>query len=401
LLQCTKTSANASLAVDSAELRLNGKADHVLGARLFRTHMIRGRGLGIELRLQAKTFLSTSTTIERNKREGVLTRSPHIRNLSLACLIAFACSAATAVAQTWPTRFVTLVVPFGPGSGSDTVARIIAARTSELIGQQVVVENLGGAGGLIAVSRVAKAAPDGYQVVLGAVDTFAQSQYLQKTPPYNAKTDFTPVALAVEQPLVLTVRKELPVTNLKEFAAYVKANQHKMQFGSAGIGAAPHLACLLLTSAIGATVTHVPYRSSAPALQDMIAGNLDYYCPLAVAAIPLVEGKSIKALAVLTRERSPLLPDLPTASEQGFEVVDGYYWMGLFLPKGTPEPIVTTLNSTISAALDTASVQARLRDVAATVVARERRSSAYLAKYLEDEIVKWAATMKASGITPQ
>lgn len=327
-------------------------------------------------------------------------RLPYIRQMSFACLMALAC-VAPAAAQTWPTRFMTLVVPFGPGSGTDIVSRIITARVSEVLGQQVVVENVGGAGGIIGVSRAAKAAPDGYQMVLGAVDTFAQSQSTLKSPPYNPITDFTPVGLAVEQPLVLTVRKDLPVANLKEFSTYVKANQAKMQFGSAGVGGAPHLACFQITSVIGATVTHVPYRSSAPALQDMIAGNLDFYCPLAVGAMRLIENGSLKALAILTRDRSPLMPDMPTAAEQGFDGVDGYYWMGFFFPKGTPEPIVATLNAAINAALDTPSVQARLREVATTAVARERRSPAYLQKYVESEIAKWAAIVKASGVTPQ
>jgi len=330
----------------------------------------------------------------------------YLHNLGIASLAALALGAGASTAQTsnaqsWPSRFVTLVVPFGPGSGSDIVARIIAARVSEVLGQQVVVENLGGAGGTIAVSRVAKAAPDGYQMVLGAVDTFAQSQSLFKTPPYNAVADFTPVALAVEQPIVLTVRNTLPVNNLKEFVAYVKENQSKMTFGSAGVGAAPHLACSQLTAAIGATVTHVPYRGSAPAMQDMIAGNLDYYCPLAVGAIPLIDNKQLKVLAILTPERSPLLPELPTAREQGVDAIDGYYWMGFFFPKGVPEPIVTKLNAALSAALDTPAVQARLREVATTVVANDRRSAAYLQKYVESEITKWAAAMKASGVAPQ
>lgn len=324
-----------------------------------------------------------------------------VRNAGLACLIALAWSAAPAAAQKWPTRFVTLVVPFGPGSGTDIVARIIAARASEVLGQQIVVENIGGAGGMIGVSRVAKAAPDGYQLVLGAVDTFAQSQSIHKSTPYNPVTDFTPVGLAVEQPLVLTVKNELPVSNLKEFAAYMKANHAKMQFGSAGVGGAPHLACSQIANAVEVTVTHVPYRSSAPALQDLIAGNLDFYCPLAVGAMRMIENKSLKALAILTQERSPLMPDLPTAKEQGFADIDGYYWMGFFFPKGTPDSIVTTLNAAINEALDTPSVQARLRDVATTVVPPERRSPDYLRKYVESEIKKWAATVKASGITPQ
>jgi tripartite-type tricarboxylate transporter receptor subunit TctC len=310
-------------------------------------------------------------------------------------------SAQTSSAQNWPSRFVTLVVPFGPGSATDIAARILAPRLSELLGQQVVIEDIGGAGGTIGVSRVAKALPDGYQVVLGAVDTFAQSQSLFKNPPYNSVADFIPVALAMEQPLLLTVKQDLPVNNLREFAAYVRTNQARMQFGSSGVGSAPHLACFQLTAAIGASVTHVPYRASAPALQDLIAGRLDFYCPIAVAAIPQIGNKALKALAILTRERSALLPDLATAKEQGFDGVDGYYWMGFFFPKGTPDPIVKTLNAAIDGTLDSEVVQARLRDLGTTVVARERRSADYLRQFLDSEIAKWAATMKASGVTPQ
>jgi tripartite-type tricarboxylate transporter receptor subunit TctC len=265
----------------------------------------------------------------------------------------------------------------------------------------VIVEDLGGAGGTIAVSRVAKAPPDGYQIVLGAVDTFAQSQFLFKEPPFNSVTDFVPVGLAVEQPLLLVVRNDLPVTNLKEFAAYLKANQTKMRFGSAGIGAAPYLACSMLTRSIGATATHVPYRSAAPALEDMIRGDIDYYCPLSISASGLIESKSIKVLAVLTHDRSLLYPDVPTAREQGFDVVDGYYWMGLFAPKDTPAPIVATLNAALGRALDEPAVQSRLREASATVVAPERRSSAYLKDYLGTEITKWAGIMKASNVPQQ
>ncbi len=322
-----------------------------------------------------------------------------VRNLGFACALLGGIT--SAAAQSWPSHAVSLTVPFGPGSGSDTVARIIAGRVAEILGQPVIVENLGGAGGTIAVSRAAKAAPDGYQVVLGAVDTFAQSQSLFKVPPYDAVADFTPVALAVEQPLILITRSEIPARNLQEFAAYLKTNQEKMQFGSTGVGSGPYLACFLLNSAIGVNVTSVPYRSSAPAFTDMMAGTLDYYCPLAVGAIPFIENKQVNALAILTAQRSSLLPDLPTAKEQGFDVVDGYYWMGFFLPKGTPEPIVTRLNAAIVAALDTPAVQDRLRVVATTVVAAERRTPAYLKAFLAGEIAKWRATMQASGVTPQ
>ena len=318
-----------------------------------------------------------------------------------ACLAAFAWSAVPAAAQEWPTRFITMIVPFGSGSASDTVARILAPSISEVLGQQIVVENVGGAGGTIGTGRAAKAAADGYTMVMGAVDTFAQSQSLFKNPPYNSVADFTPVGLAVEQPLLLTIRKDLPAENLKEFAAYTKANQAKMQFASAGVGSAVHLACFQFTAAIGATVTHVPYRSSAPALQDLIAGRLDFYCPIAVAAIPPLQNKSLKAVAILTQTRSPLLPDLPTAKEQGFDGIDGYYWMGFFFPKGVPEPIVTKLNAAINKALDTPVVQERLKTLVTTAVPPDHRSSAYLQTYLASEITKWAATMKAGGVVPQ
>jgi tripartite-type tricarboxylate transporter receptor subunit TctC len=324
-----------------------------------------------------------------------------IRSVSFACLLALASGTGLAAADSWPRRVVTLTVPFGPGSGSDTVARIIAGRVAEILGQPLIVENLGGAGGTIGVSRVAKAAPDGYQILLGAVDTFAQSQSLFKNPPYDSVADFTPVALAVEQPLILITRPAIPAKNLQDFARYVKTNQDKMQFGSTGVGSGPYLACFLLNAAIGAQVTAVPYRSSAPAFMDMIAGNLDYYCPLAVGAIPFIDNKQVNALAILTAERSSLLPNLPTAKEQGFNVVDGYYWMGFFLPKGTPEPIVSKLNAAINAALDADSVRTRLREVATTVVPPAHRTPAYLQDYLAGEITKWRGIMEASGVTPQ
>ena len=307
-------------------------------------------------------------------------------------------AAAQGPTKDWPTRFVTVVVPFGAGSGTDTVARIIGARMSEELGQQVIIENVGGAGGMIGVSRVAKAAPDGYTLVMGAVDTFAQNQSLYANPQYDAAKDFSPVALAVEQPLILIARKEIPAANLQEFAAHLKANPGRMQFGSSGIGSAPHLACFQIVTAVGADVAHVPYRGSAPALQDMLAGNLDFYCPLAASATPLIEGKSVKALAMLTRERSALMPDLPTAAEQGIAAVDGYYWMGFFLPKGAPDAIVARLGASINVALDTPAVQTRLREVGTTVVAPARRSPAALQAFVESEIEKWAATIKANGI---
>jgi tripartite-type tricarboxylate transporter receptor subunit TctC len=304
-----------------------------------------------------------------------------------------------AMAQDWPTRPVTMVVPFAAGSASDTLARILGARLSEVLGQQVIIENVGGAGGMTGVARVAKAAPDGYQFVLGGIDTFAQNQTLYKKPLYNSANDFEPVALMVEQAIILVTRNELPVKDLKEFTAYAKANQAKMQYGSAGAGSGSHLACAQLNAAIGVDVTHVPYRGSPPAMQDLIAGRIDYFCALAAAAMPQISSNSMRAVAILTRNRSPLLPNLASAHEQGLTDFDSYFWSGFFLPKGTPATIVQKLHAAGVATLDTPSTQERLKEVGVTVVAAERRSSDYLKRFLNGEIEKWAVAIKASGVS--
>jgi tripartite-type tricarboxylate transporter receptor subunit TctC len=327
-----------------------------------------------------------------------LARMPHA---ALGLAVALAALVTSAQAQDWPTRPMTLVVPFGPGSGTDLVARHLAAPIGEKLGQTLVVQNMGGAGGLIGVSRVAKAAPDGYELVVGSLDTFAQSPSLRKQPPYDPVKDFVPAGLAVQQPLILIARKDLPVSNMREFAEYVKQNGSKMQFGSAGVGTANHLVCYELTRAMGATVTHISYRGSAEAMTDMLAGHLDFYCILAIGAVPFIKAGTLKPIAVLTHERSPALPDLPTAKEQGYDFGDFYYWMGLFFPKNTPAPIVSKFNAAMGAALDRPDLQARLRDVATTVAPPERRSPEYLRDFLASEIKTWGKAIKESGIEPQ
>lgn len=307
----------------------------------------------------------------------------------------------TASADTWPSHYLTLVVPFGAGSGTDMIARIVSARASEILGQRIIVEDVGGAGGTIAVGRVVKATPDGYEFIIGAVDTFAQSQYLFENPPADTMNDFEPIALAVEEPLVLVTRTALGVSNLKEFVAYLKAHQTEMRFGSAGIGAAPYLACAMITRAVGAKTTHVPYRAAAPAIHDMIGGDIDYYCPLAVSAVPFMKDSGLKMLAVLTADRSPIFPDLPTAREQGVDMADGYYWNAFFAPKGTPPEIINKLNAAISAALDDKKVQSQLLALAATVVPADQRTPEYLGNYLKEEISKWSHIMAENNVPRQ
>jgi tripartite-type tricarboxylate transporter receptor subunit TctC len=306
---------------------------------------------------------------------------------------------AGADAQGWPTRPVSMVVPFAPGGSVDVMARLLQARLSEVLGQQVIIENLPGAGGMLGSARVAKAPPDGYEFVLGIAGTHAQNQTLYKNPLYNAATDFAPVALIAEQPTVLVTRKDLPPKNLPEFIAYAKANQAKMQYGSAGAGSANHLACVLLDAAIGVNVTHVPFRGGGPAMQELLGGRIDYMCNIVTNALPQIEAKSVKPIALLSTARSPSLPYVASAKEQGLPDFDASTWYAIFLPKGTPAPIVQKLHDAIVATMDTPAVQERLKDIGADLVAPERRSPDYLAKFVVSEIARWAAPIKASGVS--
>jgi tripartite-type tricarboxylate transporter receptor subunit TctC len=316
--------------------------------------------------------------------------------LTAAALPATTCIVA---AQTYPLRPVTMVVPYPPGAGIDILGRILSPRLSEHLGQQVIVENVGGTGGMTGSARVARAAPDGYTFVLGNTGTHAQNQTLYKNPLYNAATDFAPVVLIAETPQVLVARRDLPTDKLRDFIAFAKANQAKMQFGSAGTGSPGHLTCALLNAAVGVNVTHIPYRGAAPALQDLIAGRIDYLCTIASTVIPHFESGTIKPLAILSHNRAPSLPELASAHEQGLSEFDASTWQAFFMPKGTPAAIVQKLHDATVAAMSIPAVQDRLRESGSDAVAFERQSPEYLQKLVEREIRKWAAPIKAAGIS--
>ena len=303
-----------------------------------------------------------------------------------------------AMAQAWPARHLTMVVPFTAGSASDALGRLLAARMSEVLGQQVIVENVGGAGGMVGTARVARAEPDGYQFVLGGTDTLAQNQTLYRTPQYNAATDFAPVGLVGDQALMLVIRKDLAVDGLNALAAYAKANADKMQYASSGLGSASHLTCAQLTKWLGADVVHVSYRGSGPALQDMIAGRIDYFCSLAASAMPHIDNKLLRTIAVLSKDRSPFVPEVATAREQGMPDMDSYFWSMAAYPKGTPKEIVDKLAKAISDTLDTPLLQERLKTIAVVPPPRERRGPAAAQAHIDSEIAKWATIIKASGV---
>jgi tripartite-type tricarboxylate transporter receptor subunit TctC len=309
----------------------------------------------------------------------------------LACVTA-------ASAQTYPNRPITMVIPFAAGGPTDVLGRLVGQRMSETLGTQVIIENVGGAGGMTGSLRVAQATPDGYTMVLGTVGTHAQNQTLYKRPLYNAVTDFTPVALIAEVPIVLIARKDLPVNDLKEFVAYARKNQDKMSYGSAGTGSATHLACVVLDTAMGTHITHVPYRGTGPAMSDLQAGRIDFLCEVITAAKAQIDGKTVKGLALMTTPRSPVLPDLPTTAEQGVDA-QGYTWNALFLPKGAPDAVVAKLHDAALDAMHNAVVKDRLQALGAQIVSDDRATPQYLAGFVKSEIEKWAVPIKASGAT--
>jgi tripartite-type tricarboxylate transporter receptor subunit TctC len=321
-----------------------------------------------------------------------------LKNWTVAFLAAALAAVGVARASSWPTRPVTMVVPFAAGGPTDVVGRILAGRLGDILKKQVVVLNVGGAGGMTGADRVARANPDGYEVLLGTVGTQAYSQTLYKKPLYSATKDFAPVVLVAEQPLVLVVRKDFPAASLKDFAAYAKANAAKLSFGSGGAGSATHLGCVLLNAKLGIKVQHVPYRGSAPALQDLMAGRIDYLCDAVSTELSPIKAGSVKPIAMLTMRRSAVLPDVATAKEQGF-AVDANNWIGLFFPHGTPDSIVRRLRDATVAAMNTPSLRVRMETIGTDIVAADRTSSSYLQHYVASEIKKWAAPIKESGVT--
>ena len=321
-----------------------------------------------------------------------------LKTVLAAALIGSCALSGAAIAQDWPTRPITLVVPFAAGGGIDVSARLQALKMGELLGQTIVVENVGGAAGMTGAVRVAKAPPDGYTFLIGNTGTQAYSQSLHKKPLFNSITDFTPVGLVSESPRILLARKDLPVNNLQEFIAYAKANQSKMQFGSAGIGSGTHLPCVLLNLAMGVNIQHVPYRGAGPVMQDLIAGRIDYMCDTIQTGAAQAKQNTVKGIAVMAAKRVPIIANLGTTGEQGLPGVEASVWNAFFFPKGTPDPIVRKLNKVMNQMIEDAAIRKKLEDLGLEIVPPEQRTPEYLAKYLPDEIARWGKVVEAAGI---
>jgi tripartite-type tricarboxylate transporter receptor subunit TctC len=302
-------------------------------------------------------------------------------------------------AADWPTRPITLIVPFAAGGGVDLSARIQAQRMGELLGQPIVVENVGAAGGMAGSARVVKADPDGYTMLMGNSGTQAFSQALYKAPLYNSLTDLTPVGLATESPRILIARNDFPAANLQDFVAYVKANQSQMQFASAGVGSGTHLPCVLLNMAMGVSVTHVPYRGEAPAQQDLIGGRIDYMCSTIQTGAALAKQGTVKGLAVMAARRAKIIPDLATSTEQGLPGVEASVWNAFFLPPHVPASIAAKLNKAMSDTLDDRAIHTRLEDLGLEITPPERRTPDYLAKFQAEEVARWGKVVHDAGIS--
>ena len=310
-----------------------------------------------------------------------------------------ALASGTLQAQEWPTRPITLVVPFSPGGGIDASARLQALHMSGLLGQPIIVENIGAAAGMAGGQRVVNAPPDGYTFLIGNTGTHAYNQTLYKKPLYNSATDFQPVGLMTESPRILVARKDLPVNGLQEFVAYAKANQAKMQYASAGVGSGTHLPCALFNLTLGLDITHIPYRGAGPAMQDVIAGRADYMCDTIQTGAAQAKAGTVKGIAVMSDKRVPIIPELATTGEQGVAGVEATVWNAFFLPKGTPEPIVRKLNKAMSETLDDPVIRKRLEDLGLEIVTPERRTPAYLANFVPQEIERWGKAIRAAGIS--
>ncbi len=319
------------------------------------------------------------------------------RTILAAGILLAAGSAAPANAQDWPTRPVTMVVPFAPGGGTDVLGRIVAHRLSEILGQQVIVENLSGAGGMIGSAHVVNAAPDGYEFDLGS-RADAINQTLYKHPLYDFKKDLVPVILVADQAMVLIARKDLPVDGLQEFIAYLRQNQDKVHSGSAGVGSTGYVDCALFNQAVGVKVQDIPYRGGGPAMQDLIAQQFDYFCTLAPTAEPSLQSGLVKGIAVLGKNRLPTLPNFATTFEQGMDFAAST-WFGFFVPKGTPAAVIKKLHDATAQAINTPSVQQQLVATGTFVVPPEHQTTEYLQSIIGPEIEKNGAPLKAAGMS--
>lgn len=316
--------------------------------------------------------------------------------LAVLALAALALAAGPARAA-YPERPITMVVPFAAGGPTDVVARIVSEHMSRTLGQQVVIENVAGAGGTTGIQRASQAAPDGYTIMMGHMGTHGAAPAVYPELKYDPAKDFAPIGLAAGTPIVVVARKDFPAKDLKELVAYVKANSEKLNEAHAGVGSVSYTTCTLFNSLLGAKPTRVVYRGTGPALNDLVAGQVDYMCDQIVNLVPQIQAGTIKAYAVALAERSPALPDVPTTKEAGLPEFQVTAWNAVFAPKGTPPAIVKRLSTALLAALDDQATRKRLLDLGGDLSNTAARTPEGLQKLVESEVARWNKVLKAAG----
>ncbi len=304
--------------------------------------------------------------------------------------------AGNAQAQSWPTHPITMVVPFAAGGPTDAIARIVAEQMSKALGQQIIIENELGAGGTTATARVAQAKPDGYTIMMGQMGTHGTAPAVYPKLRYNPVTDFAPIGMAALAPVLIVGRKDLPPKDLKELIAYAKTNAAKLNEAHAGVGSISYTSCTLFNAAMGVKITQVAYRGTGPALNDMLAGQIDLMCDQVVTYVEQVKGGTIKAYAIASNERSPALPNVPTTKEAGLPAFQLIAWNALFAPKGTPSDVITRLNAALDKALDDDNLRKRLGEQGGIVPPKAERSAAWLQVFVKSEVERLTPLLKAA-----
>jgi tripartite-type tricarboxylate transporter receptor subunit TctC len=311
-----------------------------------------------------------------------------------ALLAGAAAFTAPAQAQTYPTRNITMIVPFAAGGPTDVIARIVTAHMAQTLGQTIIIENVVGAGGTTATTRAAKATNDGYTLITGHMGTHAAAVPLYPKLAYHPEKDFEPVALLAGTPILILARKDFEPKNLKDFVTYVKANTAKVNAAHAGVGSVSYTSCELLNSILEIKPTGVPFNGTGPAMNALVGGQVDYMCDQIVNAVPQINGGTIKTYGIATAERNPSLPDVPTTIEAGLPAFQAQAWNAIFAPKGTSPEIVAKLNDAVSKALDDENVRKRLLDLGSVIPKKDERTSASLAALVKSEIAKWTPVLK-------
>lgn len=299
--------------------------------------------------------------------------------------------------QNYPQRPVTMIVPFAAGGPTDVIARIVSDHMSRTLGQQIVVENVVGAGGTTGILRGAQSAPDGYTLMMGHMGTHGAAPALYPNLKYDPAKDFAPIGLAAGTPILIVARKDFPADDLKSFIAYMKANSDKINMAYAGVGSVSHSTGVLFNSVIGVNPTMVAYSGTGPALNDLMAKSVDYMTDQIVNVAPQIQGGNIKAYAIATPERSPALPDVPTTREAGLPEYQVSAWNAVFAPKGTPQAIVDKLDSALKQALDDPDTRKRLLDLGGVVPSADERGPAALQKLVESEVARWTPVLKGAA----